>query len=191
MLGYFFPGLFAMLALLAAPRRRPLWQWLVLGSALAQGLIFVIWHSVHLERRRRRQPLFLRRLRRDAVPAAADRVDRRGAWSPWAIGGLFVAPMVLNPFVASFQPDENAKRGPLRLLPVELTLLNDLPVWTEADRARVVVRRQQRPEIRVSWSRSSTTTPTAGKRTRASGRAAIRAPTSSSRPTSRSAGPCS
>ena len=33
-----------------------------------------------------------------------------------------MAPMVLNPFVASFQPGENAKRGPLRLLPVELTL---------------------------------------------------------------------
>ena len=40
--GYFFPGMFAMLALLAAPRRRPGWQWLVLAAALAQGLIFVI-----------------------------------------------------------------------------------------------------------------------------------------------------
>ena len=57
---------------------------------------------------------------------------------PWFIGGLFVAPMVLNPFVASFRPAENAKAGPLRMLPVELTLLNDLPVATEGEsRARV------------------------------------------------------
>jgi hypothetical protein len=57
---------------------------------------------------------------------------------PWAVGGLFVAPMVLNPFTASFKPAENAKAGPLRMLPVELTLLNDLPVFTEGEnRARV------------------------------------------------------
>jgi len=50
MLGYYFPGFFAMVALLASPlvnrnrARRPAagWQWLVLASALAQGLIFVI-----------------------------------------------------------------------------------------------------------------------------------------------------
>ena len=58
---------------------------------------------------------------------------------PWAIGGLFVAPMVLNPFVAVV-PARRATRkaGPLRMLPVELTLLNDLPVFTEGEtRARV------------------------------------------------------
>ena len=38
MLPYFFPGFFAMVLLLSAPRRRPGWQWLVLGAALAQGL---------------------------------------------------------------------------------------------------------------------------------------------------------
>jgi hypothetical protein len=60
------------------------------------------------------------------------------AFVPWAIGGLFVAPMVLNPFLASFRPNETAKSGPLRIFPVELTLLNDLPVFTEGEtRARV------------------------------------------------------
>ena len=59
------------------------------------------------------------------------------AFVPWVIGGLFVAPMVLNPFVASFHPAWNAAHGPLRLLPVELTLVNDLPVNTEPDRARL------------------------------------------------------
>jgi hypothetical protein len=59
------------------------------------------------------------------------------AFAPWMIGGLFVAPMVLNPFVASFHSEDNAKSGPLRLLPVELTLVNDLPVNNEAERARL------------------------------------------------------
>ena len=53
-----------------------------------------------------------------------------------AIGALFTAKLVLNPFYTSFNPGEHAKAGPLRLLPVELTLLNDLPVSAQADRAR-------------------------------------------------------
>ncbi|HYT76313.1 MAG TPA: hypothetical protein VEL79_16270, partial [Vicinamibacterales bacterium] len=136
MLGYFFPGFFAMLALLAAPRRRPGWQWLVLASGLAQGLIFVIatpytWSGGGVGNRYFASGygvmLFL-------LPP----IESLGAaFLPWAIGGLFVAPIVLNPFLASFKPNDNAKSGPLRLLPVELTLLNDLPVWTDTDRARL------------------------------------------------------
>ena len=53
-----------------------------------------------------------------------------------AIGAMFVAKLVLNPFYSSFNPGEHAKAGPLRLLPIELTLLNDLPVSADADRAR-------------------------------------------------------
>ena len=57
---------------------------------------------------------------------------------PWIIGGLFVGPMILNPFAASFRPNDNVRRGPARMLPVELTLLNDLPVFTEGqERSRV------------------------------------------------------
>jgi hypothetical protein len=59
------------------------------------------------------------------------------SFAQWAIGSLFVAPIVLNPFVASFHPANNAKSGPLRLLPVELTLINDLPVNTEPQHARL------------------------------------------------------
>jgi len=59
------------------------------------------------------------------------------AFAQWAIGSLFVAPMVLNPFVASFHSEDNAKTGPLRLLPVELTLINDLPVNNDPERRRI------------------------------------------------------
>ncbi len=59
------------------------------------------------------------------------------AFAQWAVGSLFVAPMVLNPFVSSSHPADNAKSGPLRLLPVELTLVNDLPVNNEPEHARL------------------------------------------------------
>jgi hypothetical protein len=52
------------------------------------------------------------------------------------IGGLFTTPLVLNPFYASFHPAEHTKRGVYRLLPVELSLLNDLPVNVTANRVR-------------------------------------------------------
>jgi len=136
LLPYFFPGAFAMVLMLAAPRRRPLWQWLVLAAALAQGLIFVIatpytWSGGGVGNRYffggYAVMLFL-------LPP----VELLGAaLLPWIVGGLFVAPSVVNPFYASFRPSDIAKAGPLRLLPVELTLLNDLPVFTAPDRGRV------------------------------------------------------
>ncbi len=52
----------------------------------------------------------------------------RPALAALAVGGLFTAQLVLNPFYTSFHPAEHAKQGPFRLLPVELSLVNDLPV---------------------------------------------------------------
>jgi hypothetical protein len=137
MLGYFFPGFFAMLALLAAVRRRLGWQWLVLAMALAQGLIFVVatpytWSGGGVGNRYFAAGYGVMLFLLPPIESVAT------ALLPWFVGGLFVAPMVMNPFVASFRPNENAKAGPLRMLPVELTLLNDLPVATEGDsRARL------------------------------------------------------
>ena len=136
LLPYFFPGMFAIVALLAAPRSRPGWQWLVLGSALLQGLIFVIgtpytWSGGGVGNRYFFTGYAVMLFLLPPIESIAL------AFAPWAIGGLFVAPIVLNPFAASFRPAEIAKAGPLRLLPVELTLLNDLPVFTEGDRSRV------------------------------------------------------
>jgi hypothetical protein len=52
-----------------------------------------------------------------------------------AMGALFTAKIVVNPFYSSFNPGEHAKAGPLRWLPIELTLLNDLPVAAHAERS--------------------------------------------------------
>jgi hypothetical protein len=136
MLAYFFPGFFAMVALVAAPKRRHGWQWLVLAAALAQGLFFVIitpytWSGGGVGNRYFFSGYGVMLFLLPPIESIAL------AFVPWVIGALFVAPLVLNPFVSAARPASNADSGPLRLLPVELTLLNDLPIFTEADRGRV------------------------------------------------------
>ncbi len=138
LVAYFFPAVFALVAYLAAVRRRPRWQHLVLLGAIAQMLVFIIvtpytWSggggSVGNRYFMNAYGLFL-----FLVPP----VTRLSiAAVPWAVGALFMAPLVLNPFAASFRPGDNAKSGPLRLLPVELTMVYDWPINT--DRSRVAV----------------------------------------------------
>jgi hypothetical protein len=136
LLGYFFPAMFAMAAFLAAPRRRPGWQWLVVAAGLLQGFIFIVatpytWHGGGVGNRYFFSGYGVMLFVMPPVESIA------AAIVPWAIGGFFMCAMVLNPFNASFRPADNAKSGPLRLLPVELTLVNDLPVNTEPDHARI------------------------------------------------------
>jgi hypothetical protein len=136
LLGYFFPAVFALGALLLAPRQRPGWQWLVLASGLLQGLVFLVatpytWSGGGVGNR-----YFFSGYA--VMLFVLPPIQSLGAgFAQWAIGSLFVAPMVLSPFVASFHSEDNAKSGPLRLLPVELTLVNDLPVNNEEDHRRL------------------------------------------------------
>lgn len=133
-LAYFFPLVFAALAFVAAGRRREAWQWLVLGSLAAQALLFLIT-----------QPY--------SYFGGGGSVGNRyfmGGYGvavflfppirsivvsliPWVVGGAFMAPLVLSPFDTSIRPGDRAFSGPLRMLPVELTNYNDLPVTTERD----------------------------------------------------------
>jgi hypothetical protein len=136
LVAYFFPAIFAMVAFFLAPRQRPGWQWLVLASGLLQGLIFLIstpytWHGGGVGNR-----YFFSGY--GVMLFVLPPIQSTGvAFAEWVIGSLFVAPMVLNPFVASFHPADNAKSGPLRMFPIELTLVNDLPVNTEPEHARL------------------------------------------------------
>ena len=60
------------------------------------------------------------------------------AW-PWCRGSWAACSppkITLNPFYSSFNPHEHAKAGPLRWLPIELTLVNDLPINVRVDRVR-------------------------------------------------------
>lgn len=138
LVAYFFPAVFAIVAFLTAPRRRPGWQWLVLAAGVLQILFFVVntpytWNggggSVGNRYFMGAYGVFL-----FLLPPLTR------TWTaaiPWFVGGLFSAQLVLNPFATSIHPADHAKQGPLRWLPVERTLVNDLPVMT--DNTRVLV----------------------------------------------------
>jgi hypothetical protein len=138
LIAYFFPAVFALAAYLIAVRRRPPWQHLVLFAGVLQILVFIIgtpytWNggggSVGNRYFMSAYGVFL-----FLIPPIT-RVPV--ALVPWVVGMFFMAPLVLNPFVASLRPGDNAKSGPLRLLPVELTTVYDWPINTDATRVRV------------------------------------------------------
>jgi hypothetical protein len=131
---YFFPAVFALAAFLAG-RRRPAWQYFALAGALGQIVVLVLavpytWNggggSVGNRYFMGAYGAFLFLLPPlTRVPVAL---------VPWIVGGLFTAPLVLNPFVTSFKPGDHAKSGPFRWLPVELTLVYDWPINNEGER---------------------------------------------------------
>jgi hypothetical protein len=137
LLPYFFPGLLAVGMFLLAGHARRAWQWVIAGGiavAVVALLVYMpytysggggpIGNRYFLSF----YPLFLFLMPpvRSVLPGIV----------ALAIGTLFTAKLVLNPFYTSFNPNEHTKAGPLRLLPIELTLLNDLPVAADAERAR-------------------------------------------------------
>jgi hypothetical protein len=138
LVAYFFPAVFALAAFLVTARRPPFWQYLVLAAGIGQILLFIIatpytWFggggSVGNRYFMGAYGVFL-----FLIPS----ISRTWlAVVPWAVGGLFMAKLVLNPFVSSVRPGEYADAGPLRMLPVELSNVNDLPINTDHSRVRV------------------------------------------------------
>ncbi len=134
---YFFPAVFALVAFALAHGRREKWQYLVLGAAVAEILLLLIWIPFNyfggggvLGNRYFMSVYGLFLFLLPPIQSAGLAVV------PWVIGALFTAPITLNPFYSAFYPAAHASRGLLRLLPVEESLANDLPVNT-SDRAKV------------------------------------------------------
>lgn len=129
---YFFPCVFCALLMLVAGRRRESWQWLVLGSVIVQALVFIITQPYSFY---------------GGGGSVGNRYFMGGyglavflfppvqsvllAVVPWIVGGIFMAPLILSPFDTSIRPMDHTKQGALRILPVELTNMNDLPLMTE------------------------------------------------------------
>jgi len=135
---YFFPGVWSLALFLLTRGRREIWQWMVLGTlaATAAGLLLYMPYT---------------------YSGGGGPIGNRYfvAFYPWlliltppvtslaapvfagAVGMLFVAKLVFNPFVVSRSPGMAAMAGPLRALPIELTTLNDLAVSAHADRSRL------------------------------------------------------
>jgi hypothetical protein len=137
MLPYFFPGLFA-LALFLWPRTRRLsWQWLVFAAVAGESLLQLVWLPYTYYGGPgvlgSRYYMNVYGLQLFLLPALSSVTL---GLVPWIVGCLFTAKITLNPFFYSFYPYEHAKAGPLRWLPVELTLVNDLPINTNVTRVR-------------------------------------------------------
>jgi hypothetical protein len=126
---YFFAGAIAIVLFLAGARRRPLWQWLTLtaglGSAVALMLYMPYTYSGGGGPVGNRYflgvyPVFLF-ITPPLGTLAAPLIAVLGS-------AVFTAQLLLNPFTVSYRPSDHVKGGPFRWLPVEMTLLNDLPM---------------------------------------------------------------
>lgn len=126
----------AIALFLMAPRRRVAWQWLVLAGGLGSAIFLILYMpftysggggpignryflGVY--------PVFL---------FLTPPLRYVSALISLAVGALFTAQLVFNPFYVSVRPGEHTKGGVYRLLPVELTLLNDLPVNLSPSRSK-------------------------------------------------------
>jgi len=139
LLPYFFPGVLSLLLFLAFGRRQ-MWQWLTVATILGAMLMLLVLTPftysggggpVGNRYFMSFYPLFLLltpALTGLGAPAAA-----------LAVGALFTAKILFNPFYSSFRPGEHLKSGAHRWLPLELTLLQDLPMAANPDRSKLAL----------------------------------------------------
>jgi hypothetical protein len=136
LLPYFFPGMLAV-ALFLFSKPKHLWQWLSLATIAAAVVMHVFawpftWNGgggpVGSRYFLPFYALFL-----VLIPATA---SIGAAIAAFAVGALFTAQLVMNPFYVSLAPGTHTKSGALRLFPTELTLLHDLPVAQDRDRMK-------------------------------------------------------
>ncbi|MDE3153504.1 MAG: hypothetical protein KGN76_00255 [Acidobacteriota bacterium] len=143
---YYFPGAVVVLLWLAGIRKRPWWQAYTLLAVVASVVILLIFlpytwgggggppgnrYFLSLY-----PALFF--LMPPITSVAAPLVA-------WLGGAAFVAPMLLNPFVASKDVWQMTEHGLVRELPVELTMVSDLPI--NLDRTRSHLFYSQDPTI--------------------------------------------
>jgi hypothetical protein len=147
-LGYYWVGRFAgalpyfgtavvalLLFLLVGPRSRAGWLALVAVGLSALAYIWIIPDNWYGGGGTVGNRYFL-----NILPAFLFLVPRgRERWI--AAGGallaaIFLVPVLLSPVSHSRRPGDHATRGPFRLLPAELTMLNDLSVFTETWRKK-------------------------------------------------------
>jgi hypothetical protein len=137
MLPYFFPGLVALAVFLWPRTRRLGWQWLVFAAVVGETLLQLVWLPYTYYGGPgvlgSRYYMNIYGLQLFLLPGLSSVAL---ALLPWVVGSVFTAKITLNPFYSSFHPHEHAKAGPLRWLPIERTLINDLPINVRVDRVR-------------------------------------------------------
>lgn len=152
---YFFPGVLIGALWLARIRRSPMWQVTTAAGCLAAtlGLLVLapaLWNGGGGPVGNRYflgiypTLLFL-------LPAGAGLLP---ALTALLVGVTFMGPILAHPFAASQTVWLNSERWPLRLLPIELTILNNLPVALKYERFRVPVSKD--PEVFLYYMDSHT-----------------------------------
>ena len=135
---FFFPGLVTIVLFLLARNDRRAWQWATLCafSLTAVGLCIYMPYTWSGGGGPPGNRYFL-----SIYPAVLFLTPPLASIAPaviaWIGGSLFTAHVLINPFVAAKQPYLFAERGLLRTLPVELTMVDDLPVALDAPRHRI------------------------------------------------------
>ncbi len=141
LLPYFFPGVVAILAWLLSPARRDVWRGLLFVTFVTFTVVMLLilpftWSGGGGPPGNR---YFL-----GMYPTLFFLVPPLPlAWpgiAAWIGGALFTAKMLMSPFIAAKSPYLAPQQGPLRRLPVELTMANDLPVMLDGSRAHIPYR---------------------------------------------------
>jgi hypothetical protein len=130
-LPYFFPAVAALaLFLLAGSRDRSAWLALVAVVLSWLAYIWIIPDNWYGGGGTVGNRYFL-----SLLPAFFFLLPTRRERPVAALGvvgaAIFLAPILASPVVSSLRPGDHATRGVFRLLPAELTMLNDLSVFTE------------------------------------------------------------
>jgi hypothetical protein len=138
---YFFPAIVALVLFVIRRSVRFGWQWLLVAAVTAEIVILLFitpytWSGGGGPIGNRYflsfYPLFL-----FLMPPLGNVVP---AVLALAVGALFTAKVTFDPFWSSYNYANHAKAGPLRIFPIELTMLNDLPVAANPDRAKRLLR---------------------------------------------------
>lgn len=138
LLPYYLPAFTAVAACLVLRRRVLLQQWLTLGAigvAIAGMLILLpfTWAGGG-GAPGNRYFLCLYPALFFVMPPLTSIAAGVISW----IGLVFVAPLLVNPYFSSDHPWQAGSNGVFRWLPIELTMMNDLPVMVDPGRGHVV-----------------------------------------------------
>jgi len=133
---YFFPAVAAVF--LFAFSRKESWQWLLLATATAECLLLIVWMPVNYHggggTLGNRYFMNIFPLYFFLTPALLR--PGRSLLPSWAMAGLFLTPILIDPFAAARAPGEHATTGAFKWLPVELSLINNLPTNSDARKFR-------------------------------------------------------
>jgi hypothetical protein len=138
---YFFPGLVALLALALSPKRLEFFRVVVVVGALAAILLLLLFLPYSWSGGGgppgNRYFLSIYPVLLFVIPA----VRSWHAVLAFAGGALFTAKILMNPFASAKNTWEIAEHGFQRMLPVEVTMANDLPVMlAQPPRGRIPYR---------------------------------------------------